>query len=166
MYFDKLPIIYYNFPVAGEERVFLIKDVSINVRFIKETLENITLYDEYDIIDGDTPEVIAHRVYGSTQYHWALMLANLRFDYVNDWPLQYDRLQEYVKSKYGVDNMYTTRHYENADGFVVNSDAESAYPVSNMDYEERINESKRRIKLVSKHMIDQITVEFGKLLND
>lgn len=164
MYFNKLPVIYYNFPVAGEDRMFVIKDVSINVRFIKETLENITIYDEYDIIDGDTPEIIAHRIYGSTQYHWALMLANLRFDYVNDWPMSYDRLEEYVRSKYGTDQMYVTRHYEDANGFVVNSDAPTAVPVSNMLYEERINESKRRIKLVSKVMIDQINTEFGKLL--
>lgn len=166
MYFNKLPTILYNFPVAGEERVFIIKDISVNVRFIKETLQNITLYDEYDINDGDTPEIIAHKIYGSTQYHWALMLANLRFDYSKDWPMTYDRLQEYVKSKYGVDQMYVTRHYEDENGYVVNSDTPTAVPVSNMVYEERINESKRRIKLVSKAMIDQINDEFGKLLND
>ena len=166
MYFNNLPNILYNFPVAGEERMFIIKDISVNVRFIKETLQNITLYDEYDISDGDTPEIIAHKVYGSTQYHWALMLANLRFDYANDWPMSYDRLEEFVRNKYGVDQMYVTRHYENASGYVVNSDAPTAVPVSNMAYEERINESKRRIKLVSKQMIDQINQEFGKLLND
>lgn len=164
MYFNKLPIIYYNFPVSGEDRIFLIKDISVNVRFIKETLENITIYDEYDITDGDTPEIIAHKIYGSTRYHWALMLANLRFDYANDWPMTYDRLEEFVKDKYGVDQMYVTRHYEDENGYVVNSDTPTAVPVSNMVYEERINESKRRIKLVSKAMIDQINDEFGKLL--
>ena len=166
MYFNKLPTILYNFPVAGEERMFIIKDISVNVRFIKETLNNITLYDEYDINDGDTPEIIAHKVYGATHYHWALMLANLRFDYANDWPMTYDRLEEFVKDKYGVDQMYVTRHYENENGYIVNSDTPTAVPVSNMVYEERINESKRRIKLVSKAMIDQINDEFGKLLND
>jgi len=164
MYFNKLPTILYNFPVAGEERMFVIKDISVNVRFIKETLNNITLYDEYDINDGETPEIIAHKVYGATHYHWALMLANLRFDYANDWPMTYDRLEEFVKDKYGVDQMYVTRHYEDERGYVVNSDTPTAVPVSNMVYEERINESKRRIKLVSKQMIDQINDEFGKLL--
>lgn len=164
MYFNKLPTILYNFPVAGEERMFVIKDISVNVRFIKETLNNITLYDEYDINDGETPEIIAHKVYGATHYHWALMLANLRFDYANDWPMTYDRLEEFVKDKYGVDQMYVTRHYEDENGYVVNSDTPTAVPVSNMVYEERINESKRRIKLVSKQMIDQINDEFGKLL--
>lgn len=164
MYFNKLPTILYNFPVAGEERMFIIKDISVNVRFIKETLNNITLYDEYDINDGETPEIIAHKIYGATHYHWALMLANLRFDYANDWPMTYDRLEEFVKDKYGVDQMYVTRHYEDENGYVVNSDTPTAVPVSNMVYEERINESKRRIKLVSKQMIDQINQEFGKLL--
>jgi hypothetical protein len=163
-YFKNLPEIYYNFILNGEEKLFIVRDITANVRPLKDTLDNITLYDLYDIVDGETPEIISHRFYGSPKYHWAIMMANQRYDYLNDWPLPYDRLVQYCTDKYGDGNIYSIHHYEDENGFVVNDDYPLATPIDNVTYEGRINESKRTIKLVSLQIIQQMNSEFERLM--
>ena len=150
--------------VNGDDKMFIVRDITANVRPLKNTLDNITLYDLYDIIDGETPEIVSNKFYGSPNYHWAIMMANQRYDYLNDWPLPYDRLVQYCIDKYGDGNIYDTHHYEDEVGFVVNSDYPSATPIDNITYEERINESKRSIKLVSLQIIQQMNSEFERLM--
>jgi len=169
MYFEKIPKIYYEFQINGAPHLKILKDITVNVRFIKEVLENITSYDEYDIIDGETPEIIAAKVYGNSNYHWIIMLANERFDYREDFPLDYTALSKRVTDVYGAGNEYATHHYEwiyvnnNDNIYIVNSDHVDAYPVSNYQHEERLNESKRRIKLISKPQLDFVLKQYSKM---
>lgn len=162
-YFSKFPELFYNFNVGGKDKLFILRDITVNFRILRQALENVTLYDEYDVVDGETPEIVSEKFYGNPNYHWIVMLANQRFDYVGDWVLPYDRLEQYCIDKYGETNIYHTHHYEDADGLVVNSDHPLATPISNIEYETRINESKRRIKIISKTLIQQLTDEFTKL---
>lgn len=164
MYFKQIPNILYDFIFKNQQKVVVVKDITVNVRFLKETLENITVYDEYDIVDGETPEIISEKIYGSPHYHWAIMISNLKFDYIADFPLTYDRLGQFVKDKYGDDNSYSIHHYEDSNGFIVNSDYAMALPVTNFAYEELINESKRRIKLISKDILQQLINEFNSIV--
>lgn len=165
MYFAKFPNIYYPAVVNGVLQYNILKDITINVRFVKEFLTNITLYDYYDIVDGETPEIISEKLYGTPLFHWIVMLVNEKYDYLNDFPMTYTSLLAYTKDKYGVDNIYDTHHYENDAGYVVSSDYPLATPISNMDYEETINESKRRIKIIDRSIIETVASDFVKLMN-
>jgi hypothetical protein len=158
MYFNKIPLIYYNFNIGDEEVLKPMRDITHNVRFRKRVLENITLFDEYDIQDGETPEIIADKVYGSSEYHWVIMLSNQRYDYQTEWPMSESVLRQYISEKY--QNPYATRHYVNADGLIVMSDAPGAKPVSYYEYETGLNESKRRIKLISPQLLGQVLSEY------
>jgi hypothetical protein len=82
------------------EQYIQIKDITVNVRFVTEFLSNITQYDLYDLRDGETPEILAERFYGAATYHWAIMLANDRYDYINDFPIASNVFEEYVYQKY------------------------------------------------------------------
>jgi hypothetical protein len=99
----------------------ILRDLSINIRFQKELLSNITLYDEYDIKDGETPDIISERIYGTPLYHWAIMLMNDKFDYTNDWPLSSNQLQSYITDNYGWDNKDNIHHYIDSNGLQINS---------------------------------------------
>ena len=156
---------YYNFPVGDRDTLMIVRDITANIRVVKEVLQNVTLYDEYDIIDGETPEIISSKLYGSPLYHWALMVANDKYDYRSDFPLTYDRLEQFAKDKYGADNISARHHYENVEGYAVNSDEPNAIPISNIDYEDGVNEEKRRIKVVSVQILQQIINEFDMLMN-
>ena len=100
MYFSSFPSIYYEFDIGGTIELRPIADITHNVRFRKEVLNNVTLYNTYDIKDGETPDILADRVYGSSQYHWAIMLFNERFDFNGDWPMAQDMLDEYINEEY------------------------------------------------------------------
>ena len=160
MYFEKFPSILYDFNINGETQVKLITDVTRNIRFRRDILANVTVFDEYDMQDGETPEIVAEAIYGNAEYHWIIMLANERFDYRSDFPLAYVELSKYITDKYGAGNEDATHHYIDANGFVVNSDALNATPVSNRQYEEAENEKKRRIKIIPSTVIDTILKNF------
>ena len=164
MYFENFPKFAYDFDINGERKVLIVSDITRNVRFRKDILSNVTLYDEYDIKEGETPEIIAEKLYGNSQYHWIIMLVNDRYDYIKDFPLTYTALTQYITDKYGVGNELDEHHYENSMGYIVNSDDPDAESVSNTAYEEKLNEAKRRIKVISPQLLDKIVQQFGDVL--
>ena len=136
---------------------------ALNIRFRKELLENIALYDEYDIVDGETPEIIAEKIYGDPEYHWIIMLANQKHDYISDFPLTEYALEKHIVDTYGAQR-YAVKHYVNAKGFVVNSTASGAVSVTNDAYERSLNEAKRRIKIISPELITSVLTQFKELI--
>ena len=103
MYFEEFNKIPYDFPakVDGSNEFIFVKDITKNVRFRKDFLQSLLLYEDYRIIDGETPEIISEKLYGTPYYHWVLMLANSKFDYVQDFPLSVNKLDIMIESKYG-----------------------------------------------------------------
>lgn len=163
MYFNNFPKIYYDFEINGTRQLKIVADITKNVRFRQELLAGITLYDEYDIKDGETPEIIAEKVYGSAQYHWIIMLVNERYDYIEDFPVTSYYLDKIVTQKYGAGHEYDTHHYVDTNGFIVDQWNPEATSVSNFQYEDDLNESKRRIKLISKSMVADIVKNYATL---
>jgi hypothetical protein len=160
--YNKAPTVVITPPygnIRKQTKAFALTDITRNIRFRKEILANITSYDEYDIVDGETPEIIAEKVYQNPEYHWIIMLANDMYDYRADFPLTQLQLERYVADKYGeyADDVH---HYEDEEGYVVNSDASGAVSISNRQYEETVNESKRRIKIISKELVGIILKNF------
>lgn len=162
MYFSKFPTIYYDFEINGKTVLKPMKDITNNVRLRTAILENITLYDEYDIQEGETPEIIAAKIYGNPQYHWVIMLCNQRFNYIEDFPKTQRMLEEYIFAKY--EDPYATHHYVDERGFIVSSDIPGAAPVSFYQYEDELNESKRRIKLISPSLLTNILNQFDDII--
>lgn len=168
MYFENFKQIYYSFPIKGIDTFIILKDITENVRVRKDVLNNISLYDEYDILEGDTPEIISERVYGSPLYHWVIMLFNERYDYLADFPLPQIELDKFITQKYG-SNLYGIHHYEDSNKFVVNQNSIDvnnvlALGITNKDFEYRLNENKRRIKLINPKLLPQIIQELNGAL--
>ena len=116
MYFSNFPKIVYDFDLSTGTDYKIVTDITRNVRFRKQILENISLYDYYDIAEGETPEMIAEKIYGTPYYHWVIMLANQRYDYVNDFPLSQLELDAHIDKKYG-DKKYQVHDYKE-NGFI------------------------------------------------
>lgn len=162
MYFENFNSLIYAFKIKGDIVVKPMLDITTNVRPLQRILENTLFYGNFDVEDGDTPEVIAERIYGDPNLHWVLMLINEKYDYLEDWPMPANKLDEYVSKKYGVGNenathmIYGREHWINTSGNIVdnpqNPDSLSIR-VSNIDYERKINEEKRRIRIVHPNLI-------------
>ena len=103
MYFDDFNSLAYDFKTGlddSKELVFVI-DITQNIRFRKVFLNSLSLYNAYTIKDGETPENISQKVYGTPLYHWVIMLVNDRYDHINDFPLDTNKLGIMIQNKYG-----------------------------------------------------------------
>lgn len=128
MYFSNFPKIYYDFiQDTTSDKLQILTDITSNVRFRKEVLDNITLYDEYDMQEGETPEIVAEKIYGNPELHWILMLFNEKYDYLKDYPLTNAELYEHCVATYGEDHLEDVHHYER-DGIWVNGVATLKVP--------------------------------------
>ena len=112
MYFANFPKIVYDFDLSGGTDYRVVTDITRNVRLRKYILENISLFDYYDVAEGETPEIISEKIYGTPYYHWVIMLVNQRYDYVNDFPLSQIELDAHIKRKYTEQKMYNVHHYK------------------------------------------------------
>ena len=52
MYFKNFPKFLYDYDIKGERRAFVVTDITRNVRFRRDVLANISVYDEYDVKIG------------------------------------------------------------------------------------------------------------------
>lgn len=130
MYFKQFPQIYYDFPKQNSDNVLqILTDITTNVRVRKQVLENITIYDEYDMQEGETPEIVAEKVYGNPELHWVVMLLNQRYDYLQDFPLTNAELTQLCIDNYTESKIYNIHHYEK-NGIVSEATASLKFPVS------------------------------------
>lgn len=156
MYFKNFPEVFYQFDTLGMR---VMRDITANVRPIARILENAVYYDTYDIKSDETPEIISERLYGNPLFHWVLMLVNEKYDYLEDWPMPEWKLEEYITKKYGAGNendthiIYGREHYISPTGRIVDSTYPQSVRVTNDEYERALNDSKRRIKIVSPTLI-------------
>lgn len=111
MYFSNFPKLVYDFDLGSNTDYRVVTDITRNVRIRKYVLENISLFDYYDVAEGETPEIISEKVYGTPYYHWVIMLVNQRYDYINDFPLSQQELDTLVRKKYTDEKMYSINQY-------------------------------------------------------
>jgi hypothetical protein len=154
-YFSNFPSIYYTFDNVSAT---LTKNFMARVAVSDALKSNVTLYSPYTIIDGETPEIVADKVYGDPQLHWVILLTNEIIDPRYDWCLSQLNLDAMCEAKYT--NMYATHHYETTDGYVVDASYPGAVSISNYQYEDRINEAKRTIKILNPNLVSEFVKEF------
>jgi len=81
-----------------------------------------------------------------------------------DWPLTYIDLKKFVIKKYGEANINSTHHYEDVDGYEVDSTASGATAITNFLYEETLNDAKRTINVIKSEYTQEIVSEFKKII--
>lgn len=109
-YFDKFPKLFYT--TNGSTK--LVTNLLTRVDVIQSVLNNASLYYQYDIQEGDTPEIVADKFYNDSQLHWVVMMFNQVYDPFYDWPMTYLQFLTFIKDKYGsIENsQLTTHHFE------------------------------------------------------
>ena len=171
-YFDMFPNIYYS--AKGDGKFTIMKDILSRVKLIANVKENILGFDYYNVKDGETPEMIAHKYYGDINLHWTILVANDIVDYYEDWPMSVQRFEQFVKEKY--ENPGAIHHYEIAqtsgdttgtiDVGMNTTEYPSATAISNYQYEDRLQEKKRQIRLISTRHIDDFVKDFERKMTE
>jgi hypothetical protein len=99
-FFDKFPLIPYQISGVKYSRFQTIRNLLFRTSIIREALTNSSAYMRYIIQDGDTPEILAAKIYGDPQAHWMILYANDMLDAQYDWPLTSSVFPKYIADKY------------------------------------------------------------------
>ena len=137
------------------------------------------LFDKYDVRNGERPEDIAFKWFGDAELHWVILMTNNVTDRYYQWPLNDVQFAEFLTDKYGAGSEDSIHHYEvtkdsgstTGQGpndyshlVEVNSDTDNASTVSNREYEERLQDKYRQIKLLDKRYLNAFIEEFNFLI--
>jgi len=175
MYFNKFPKLLYDIKRDGNLKI--VTDIFRRVKVRSKIRNNISLMDKYDVGEGETPESIAFKVYGDPGYFWIICLMNDVINRYYDWPLDEYVFQRFVADKYS--NPSAVHHYEKTQSsgkqtgegpadyshkIEVNSTEPGAEAVTNIEYERRLQDQKRQIKLLPKSYVSDFENEFNNLI--
>ena len=179
MYFNAIPFIIYDSKGQGDykEVTNLLRRVALRTK----VKTNVLFFDTYDVKEGETPEIIAHKLYGDPQLHWVILMINDITDRYHQWPMNTPQFLAYINDKY--DNVDGVHHYEIAqssgdtdtkievyeNSALYTGDSDfyaSASIVTNFEYEESVQDKIRKIRLLDPSYIDQFVTEFQSLMKE
>ena len=173
MYFDD------NFPVIPYDSVgnYKFKDVTNLLRRVAlraKVKTSTLLYDTYDVKNGETPESLADKLYGDSELHWIIMLINDITDRYHEWPMSEAQFSQYLKDKYS--NPDAVHHYEisqeSGDTDIKinigtsNADYPTATLITNYEHEQKLQDDRRKIRLLDPSFINQFVTEYKSLMSE
>jgi len=101
-YFSNFPYIGYSLNSSAQPgELQWVTDIFRRVAPIRNLLKNTEIFYSYQVVEGETPEMLADRIYGSPKYHWVITLINNILDPQLDWPKDYAYLVRFIIDKYG-----------------------------------------------------------------
>jgi hypothetical protein len=113
-YFRELPDLYYQSPLStrtSSKEYVRIKNLFRRVK-LRDDLQNVfTLFNKYEIGQGERPDTIAEDLYGSNDLDWVVMMSAGIINLHDQWPLSDYDLYRYAENKYG-DDLNAIHHYE------------------------------------------------------
>jgi hypothetical protein len=97
-YFANFPWIPYFFKENEDPfpMLHVLRRFKVNDLFAKY----VQSWDYYRIADGDTPQSVARKVYGTEEYYWVLLVFNEIVNPINDWPKTEEQVKQYTMAKY------------------------------------------------------------------
>ena len=116
--------------------------------------------------NGEKPEDIAYKWFGDAQLHWVILMTNDVTDRYYQWPMNDAQFEEFIADKYsnpdGIHHYEVTKDSGRTTGqgpndyshlVEVNSDTDNAISISNREYEERIQDKNRSIRLLNQRFL-------------
>ena len=155
----------------------------------KDIFQNLAFFEKYKIVGDDRPDNVAFEVYEDSKLDWIVLLSNNVLNIQSEWPLPQTDFDRFVLDKYGDYNTlyngihhYETEEVKNSQGVTIvpaGLQVDSSYsvsyydffieqqittgnnsiPVTNYEYEEKVENDKRNIFLLKKDYV-------GIILND
>ena len=144
-----------------------------------------TLFTKYQVRGDDRPDNVAFKFYGDENLDWLVMLSNNILNLQNEWPLLQAEFDRYLIDKYETyEKLNEVHHYETIEiksstgvvivpaGLTVDSNYSVTYfdwitelevtennivtPITNLEYEEKLDDKKRNIFLLKSEYIGVI----------
>lgn len=98
-FFKKFPLV--DFDIKKDGTVQKMVDVFRSVRPVEEFLDDPAAYRLYEIRNGERPDIVSTRLYGSPEFYWTFFVINeFLHDGYRAWPLPEEDLLEYILTEY------------------------------------------------------------------
>jgi len=98
-FFKQFPKVEYDFNRTGIKQNMV--DLFRSIRPLPTFLDNYSSYKFYEIKNGERPDIVSQRLYGTSMYYWTFFVVN---DHLHDgyraWPLSQEDLQAYMAKEY------------------------------------------------------------------
>ena len=89
-YFRELPDLFYQSPLStrnSSKEYVRVKNLFRRVK-LRDDLQNVfTLFNKYEIDEGERPDTVAEDLYGSADLDWIVMLTAGIINVRDQWPL-------------------------------------------------------------------------------
>lgn len=191
-YFRELPNIDYQSPL--QSKISSLEYVRVKNLFrrvkLRDDLQNVfTLFNRYQIKEGERPDTVAENLYGSADLDWVVMLTAGILNVRNDWPLSDRDIYYFTEEKYGPQKVNEVKFYETTEvkdskgrlilpeGKIVSSDFTIPNPddpyasrlnpvvgISNYEYEVRKNNEKRNIYVLKPEYLQQYLNDMREIM--
>ena len=162
--------------------------------FLREDIfQNLTFFTKYQIQGNDRPDNVASQVYNDSTLDWLVLISNNIVNIQNEWPISNIDFDELMLEKYGsYDTLFNgIHHYETIEvkdardvkilnaGLKVESDYSITFyderadqmktvtptiPVTNYQYEQKVNEDKRNIYLLQPRYVQVVRDDLEDLM--
>ena len=98
-FFKQFPKVEYDFNRTGVMQNMV--DLFRSVRPLPSFLDNYSAYKFYEIKNGERPDIVSQRLYGTSQYYWTFFVINdFLHDGMRSWPLSEQDLFTYIEKEY------------------------------------------------------------------
>jgi len=176
-----------------EDRV-VVKNIFKRSKLRTDINQAITAFNYYTIKEGMRPDMIAQELYGDPELDWVVLTSNNITNIRDQWPLNHNDLHEYMLEKYGSEaNIAKVEIYETREildeykrvvmpaGLRVDKDFSFEYlnfskqvvkvlssevvaGISNYQYEVKLNDEKRRIRVLKSEYLTAFITEHREIM--
>tara|TARA_Y100000385_G_C13069549_1_gene628354 strand:+ start:895 stop:1716 length:822 start_codon:yes stop_codon:yes gene_type:complete len=98
-YFKQFPNIAYDFDRNGIKQNVV--DIYRSARPLNAFLDDLNAYSFYEVKNGERPDIVSQRLYGTTQFYWTFFIIN---DFLHDglaaWPMSQEKIQAYMNQEF------------------------------------------------------------------
>jgi len=169
------------------------KNLFKRVKLSDEIFQDLNFFSKTIIRTNERPDNIAYRVYEDESLDWLVLLSNNIINFESEWPMDQISFDNYILNKYGsYENMYNIHHYETQEildgnnnlilkkGLEVPQNFSFTYfdsssgqeviannitdEITNLQYEERIQEQKQSIYILKPRYLSVILNEIDTLM--
>ena len=172
MYFAQFPLNVYD--SVGDENYKVVTHLLKRVAIRAKVKVNTLFFDTYDVKEGETPEMIADKLYDDPELHWIVLMVNDITDRYHQWPKNQNQFLSHINDKYS--NISGTHHYEisqtsgdttiKIDIGTDNTDHPTATLITNYEYEQERQDTSRKIRLLSPEYVPDFVEEFKSIMKD
>ena len=136
------------------------------------------IFQKYVVKEGETIDMLAHRLYKDPTLGWTILLVNGMVDPFNEWTMDLQTLEDYTVAKYGTTDTIVEFRYIDS-GWILDDIEErdvreliensqpipiNVFPLTALELETERNNERRQITLVSPRYIRQFVDEFYKAI--